>query len=170
MDQWHWSFLRLLFFIGWIGISSFRIHPLYISVLEVEHNKKEKQLEISCRVFTNDFESVLRKIHTERIDLLSPKLHDRMGVLIDSYIQKHLSITTDNKKISMHFVGYEQADESVELYYEVSNIRDVNKLEITDDILYDFQTKQMSLIHITVNGDRKSTRLNNPDKKAVFEF
>ncbi len=160
----------LLFFFGWIVTSSFNIHPLYISVLEIEHNKKEQQLEISCRIFTNDFESTLRKYNREKIDLLSPVLHERMGVLMDGYIQKHLSISCDYKKTTLHFVGYEQVEECIELYYEVSKINEVSKIALTDDILYDFQEKQMSLIHVTVNGERKSTRLNNPDKNAIFEF
>ena len=167
---WQRYFYWVLFFIGWIAISSFESHPLYISVLEIEHNKKEQQLEISCRIFTNDFEATLRKYHKEKIDLLSPKLHDQMGVLMDGYIQKHLSIITNSKKSNLHFIGFEQADESVELYYEVTAISDVKSISVNDDILYDAQPKQMSLIHVTVNGERKSTRLNNPDSKADFEF
>jgi len=172
MHQHPWLryFYLVLFFLGWLAISSFQSHPLYISVLEIEHNKKEQQLEISCRIFTNDFEASLRKNHQGKIDLLSPKLHEQMGLLMDGYIQKHLSIISDNKKTNLHFIGYEQADESVELYYEVNGIGNIKSLSVTDDILYDFQPKQMSLIHVIANGERKSTRLNNPDSKAVFEF
>ena len=30
-------------------------HPIYVSVTEIEHNAAEKTLEISCRIFTDDF-------------------------------------------------------------------------------------------------------------------
>ena len=36
-------------------------HPLYISVTEINHNSKDKILEVSCKIFTNDFETVLEK-------------------------------------------------------------------------------------------------------------
>ena len=44
-------------------------HPLYISVTEISHNPKDKILEISCKVFTNDFEAVLEKMSGSRVDL-----------------------------------------------------------------------------------------------------
>ncbi|MEI8059397.1 MAG: DUF6702 family protein, partial [Ferruginibacter sp.] len=32
-------------------------HPLFVSVTEIEHNAKDKTLEISCKIFTDDFEN-----------------------------------------------------------------------------------------------------------------
>ena len=31
------------------------LHPYYISVVEINHNPTDKTLEISCKIFTNDF-------------------------------------------------------------------------------------------------------------------
>ena len=43
-------------------------------------------------------------------------------------------------------------------------------LDITDNILFEYKKEQISIIHAIVNGNRKSTKLNNPDEKASFEF
>jgi Domain of unknown function (DUF6702) len=37
-------------------------HPLYISVTEINHNAKDRILEVSCKIFTNDLETVLEKM------------------------------------------------------------------------------------------------------------
>ena len=29
-------------------------HPIFVSVTEIEHNNKDKTLEISCKIFTDD--------------------------------------------------------------------------------------------------------------------
>jgi hypothetical protein len=35
-------------------------HPIYVSVTEIQHNAKDKTLEISCKIFTSDFEAILK--------------------------------------------------------------------------------------------------------------
>ena len=37
-------------------------HPIYVSVTEIEHNAKDKTLEISCKIFTDDFEKTLAQL------------------------------------------------------------------------------------------------------------
>ena len=43
-------------------------------------------------------------------------------------------------------------------------------IDIDDDILYSYKKEQMGIIHVTVNGERKSTRLLNPQRKAQVTF
>ena len=35
-------------------------HPIFVSVTEIEHNAKDKTLEISCKIFTDDLEKIDR--------------------------------------------------------------------------------------------------------------
>jgi hypothetical protein len=41
---------------------------------------------------------------------------------------------------------------------------------VINDLLYEYLPQQMEIMHVTVNGERKSSRLNNPDSKAEFTF
>ncbi len=42
-------------------------HPFYVSVTEISHNAKDKTLEISCKLFSSDFETVLEKwVHMKK--------------------------------------------------------------------------------------------------------
>lgn len=36
-------------------------HPFHVSVIEINHNAADKTLEISCKIFTDDFEKILAK-------------------------------------------------------------------------------------------------------------
>ena len=47
-------------------------HPLYISVTEMEHNVTDKNLEISCKIFTDDFEKTLASVFRAKVDLTAP--------------------------------------------------------------------------------------------------
>ena len=46
----------------WLAILGFvSLHPFHVSTTEINQNAKDKILEISCRIFTDDFESILEK-------------------------------------------------------------------------------------------------------------
>ena len=153
-----------------LGNGGGKVHPIYMSVTEIEHNAKEKTLEISCRIFTNDFESTLRQGNKGFIDLINPKYKAAMNKLVNDYIQKHLSIQVDGRAVALQFLGYEQQEDAINSFFQVNNITSVKKIAITDNILYEYKTEQISLLHVTVNGNRKSTKIVNPEEKASLEF
>ena len=145
-------------------------HPVYMSVTEIEHNAKDKTLEISCKIFTDDFEKTLRQNYKGIVDLINPKDKAAMDKLVSAYVQKHLLIKADGKPVALQFIGYEQQEEGINSYYQVNNIPSVKKIEITDNILYEYKDQQISLLHVTVGGNRKSTKMVNPEEKVSLEF
>ncbi|MBL0181811.1 MAG: hypothetical protein IPP96_05730 [Chitinophagaceae bacterium] len=147
-----------------------QVHPIFVSVTEIEHNAKDKTLEISCKIFTDDFEKTLRQQYNTHIDLLNPKEKAAMEKLVSDYVLKHLTVKADGKLTTLQYLGYEQQEEGIESYYQVNNIPSVKKIEVTDNILFEYKKEQISIIHVIVNGNRKSTKLVNPDEKASFEF
>lgn len=146
------------------------LHPLFISVTEMEHKQKEKTVEISCKIFTDDFEKTLRMNTKEKVDLLNPALKSQMEKLVNSYIQKHLIIQIDLRQVAMKFLGYEQQEEGITSYFQVDNIASIKKIQVFNNLLYEFNIQQMGIIHAIVNGNRKSSKLNNPEANALFEW
>jgi len=145
-------------------------HPIFMSVTEIEHNSKDKTLEISCKVFTDDLEKTLRQTYKGTVDLINPKDKAAMNKLVSDYVQQHLSITADGKKTALQFIGYEHQEEGILSYFQVNNITAVKKIAIVNNILYEYKQEQIGIIHVTVDGNRKSTKLNNPEDKCSFEF
>ena len=145
------------------------LHPIHISVVEINHNAIDKTLEISCRIFTDDFERVLAQNYKARVDLINPD-RKAMDKLISDYMKAHLSIRTDGKPVIFSYLGFEREDEVVNTYLQVDNITTLNKIELVDKLMHDLFTDQTNLIHITSGGKRKSTKLDYPEKEAVFSF
>ena len=145
-------------------------HPFHVSVIEINHNATDKTLEVSCKIFTDDFEKTLRKAYKTQVDLLQPKDKTAMNKLVSDYVQKHLQLKVDGKAVALQFLGYEQQEEGIVSFYQVNNIAAVKKLDVTDNILFEYKKEQMNILHITVNGNKKSTKLVNPEEKASFVF
>lgn len=160
---------KWLIFFSLTAFSTFH-HPVFVSVTEINYNATSKTLEISCKIFTDDFEQILRQQNKTTIDLLNPAFKNLMNPLVNNYIQKHLKIAVDNKKCTLQFLGFEQQEEGIISYYQVNDIVSVKKISVTDNILYDAKPQQMQIIHVMVKGERKSSRLNNPEETAGFEF
>jgi ribosomal protein L23 len=145
-------------------------HPFYVSVTQIEENTKESILEVSCRIFTDDFEKTLRMHYTNHIDLLNPPDKAKMNQLINDYITKHLSISIDEKRHPLQFVGYEKNEEAVECYFQVNNISVKKNISVFNNLLFEYKPEQINIVHVTVKGKRKSRQLINPDAKVNFEF
>ncbi|MBA2251013.1 MAG: hypothetical protein H0W12_12575 [Chitinophagaceae bacterium] len=146
------------------------LHPFFVSVTEIEQNTKDKTLEISCKIFTDDFEKTLRQNCKCFADLLHPKNKTATDKLVTDYIKKHLQIEVDGKKMELHFIGYEQEEEAVRIYFQVDNVETVQHIEITDNLLFDYKKEEINMLHVTVKGTRKSRELTNPEDKVQFSF
>lgn len=166
----HFLFKWLL--VGGLAVStlSASYHPIFVSVTEIEHNAKDKTLEISCKIFTDDFEQTLRKIYNRNVDLLNPVDKNAMNKLVSTYIQKHLQINVDDKRVPLQFLGYQQDEEGIISFFQANGIPAIKKLGITNNILYEYKKEQMGIIHITMHGKKQSTKLLNPEEQADFSF
>jgi hypothetical protein len=145
-------------------------HPFHVSVIEINHNAADKTLEISCKIFTDDFEKALAQNYRTKVDLINPTDKKAMDTLVKKYITSHLSISADGNLVKFSYLGFERESEAVYSYVQVDNIQSVKKIELTNNLMYDFFTDQVNLMHVIVAGNRKSTKLNYPDKQALFSF
>jgi len=146
------------------------LHPLYITVTEINHNGKDKTLEISCKMFTNDFEAVLEKTSHAKVDLSDAKSKAVNDKLIADYVEKHLQLKVDGRPVSLHFIGSEKEEDGTWSYFQVDGISSVKKLDVTNNLLYDGFNQEINIMHASVGGVKKSTRLDYPVSAASFEF
>lgn len=146
------------------------VHPLYVSVTEINHNATDKTLEISCKIFTDDFEKTLGTVYNKKVDLFTPKDKAEADRLVSEYVRKRILVKLDGKDVALEFVGFERENDAVWSYFQAAVPTAPKKVEVSNSILYETYDKQLNLMHVTVGSTRKSTRLNYPDKEAKFEF
>lgn len=152
-----------------IGLLSL-LHPFYVSVTEVRHNEKNKTLEISCRVFFDDFETALENTYEVKIDILKPTDHSQVDRLIDDYLRKHLQLSVDGKPLTLQYIGYEIDEDAAWCYFEAAEVPQVKRIDIRNDVLFAEHRTQTNMIHVLADGKRKSTKLDNPQRSFSFTF
>jgi hypothetical protein len=147
-------------------------HPFFMSVTEMEYNAKEKSVEVICKIFTDDFEKTLRIANAKaKVDLYGTNKKDAtMDKMVNNYISNHLKIAINGKLQNLNYIGFEIIEEAANCYFEIENIASIKNIVIENDLLYEYKKEQFGIMHATVSGKTKSTKIANPTKKASFEF
>lgn len=159
-----------MMFISGKKISAVPLHPFHVSVIEINHNAADKDLEISCKIFTDDFEKLLAKNYKTKVDLANPTNKSAMDSLVKKYIFSHLLIKADNKPTTFQYVGFESENDAINCYIEADGISSVKKVDVSTTLMYDMFDDQTIIIHTSVGGNRKSNKLEYPNKESSFSF
>lgn len=149
-------------------------HPFYLSVTSIKHDSKTKRLNLTCKLFNNDFEDALKKINQTKVDLINGTNKDELNTAIERYFKTHLSIKADGKPTVISLIGFEHEQDAVWCYLESKALSGFKTLEIENSILYDFVKEQTNICEVektTSSGAvTKSSKVSNPEKKMVFTF
>ena len=145
-------------------------HPLHISSTELNYNAKSSTVEVSCRIFTDDFEDLLGKKYNVKPDLSAAAKHKEMDALVNKYMASHLQLGNGGKVIPLSYMGYENDNEAIIIYMESAEVKNLKAIEVSCAVLYDAFDDQTNIFHVTCNGNRKSSKLTYPDKKFVSTF
>jgi hypothetical protein len=144
-------------------------HPFFVSVVEVEYVAKDREVGISCKVFSDDLEKTIESFSKLDIDILKgdKKTNDE---LLKKYFAAHLSIGLDSKTYAPSYLGYENDKDATWIYLEIVNVPAPAKIDVITDILYDYNKSQQNIIHCILEGKRQSYRLQFPEKNASFSI
>jgi len=145
-------------------------HPLHLSSTELNYNAASSTIEVSCRIFTDDFEALLGRKYKVKADLSAAAKHKEMDALIAKYMAANLQLKGNGKALRLNYLGFENDKEAVIVYLESDQVKGLKNLETYCSLLYDLFDDQNNIFHVTVNGNRKSAKLDFPDKKLVSTF
>ena len=148
------------------------LHPIHVSVTEIEFDQTDSALEIMMRVFIDDLElSLKNSLNQPEFDILNPpkgvKLNDVMG----QYLSQHFRISLDGRARPAVYLGHEREGEAFIFYLEVKEVKKWNTISIHNDIIMSTYDDQSNLVHVYVGDKVKSLRLtvNTPADKLTFD-
>lgn len=147
------------------------LHPIHISVTEINYNEKSKSLQITSRIFVDEMELGVRSQRKEpELDILEPKNGVTTKQLVSNYLNAHFKVRIDGKPAKINFLGQEKEDISFVCYLEIENIKKLKTIEVFDDLITEIHDDQSNLVHITYKAPVKSARLTRENTSEVFTF
>lgn len=153
------------------NIASTSVHPYHVSATEIEYNAVQKRLETSCRIFTDDFETVLSGLYKVKADFSDKSLKQQMDSLVKKYIITHLAIRTNGRLLPLQLFGWELDKDAVYVYTTAAATGlDPKNIAVENTILYDLFTDQINIVHFIINSNRQTNKLAYPERKLSFSF
>jgi hypothetical protein len=149
----------------------FILHPIHISVSEINYSEKDKALQITSRIFIDDLELSVRAQRSEpELDLIEPKNGFTTEQMVSEYVLKHFSVKLDDKLQKLKFLGMEREDPALICYIEIENVKRFKSIEVRNDVIMETHDDQSSIVHVTYKGPVKSMRLTKNNPVGILSF
>jgi len=143
-------------------------HKFYVSITQVDYVEEKKSVQITSRIFTDDFERMLRKRYDKTITL------GNNNIAYDAYIKKYLlssiKVSVNGKPAILNFVGKEYEDDITYCYLEIENVRKIKSFEISNRVLFDLFKGQENIVRTKINSKNKSFILTTYEDTGVLNF
>lgn len=151
-------------------LSFVTVHKFYVSVTNIEHSKIDNALQITTRIFIDDFQRVLEERYDFKEELTTEKATEEVEQMMKKYITKKLKIWVNGELKIFKFIGKKYEDDVTICYLEIAGIEKVNSLEIENAILYEIEEDQQNLVHVKINDQRKSLLFVKENDKGLLKF
>ena len=147
------------------------LHDFHVSVCEIEYDEKRKALEVTHRLFLDDLEETLRHWSGDNtIDVMNPPDKSEFQQMLGKYLLEKFSVRVNDKQVDLKFLGAEIEDDVMYCYIDIINIKKLNSIEITNTTLLDLYEDQTNIVHIIVNKETKSLKLDKKNPVDSIEY
>ena len=146
------------------------VHKYYISVTQINYIEESKAVQITSRIFIDDFESLLRERYDENITLAGDDELETANTYIEKYLTEKLEIIINSKKAKLSFIGKEYDVDIMKCYLEIEGVNSIESIEIKNKVLFDLYSDQQNIVKTKINSKQKSFILISQKDKAVLNF
>ena len=132
-------------------------HKFYVSNTLIELNPRSQLMEVTCKLFTDDFERVL---HVNGIKASLANNTDLAAKsVVEDYITQHLKLKIDGVPVQLSFVGFESEADLTYCYFEFMPRQDFTNVFIENTLFFEAIPEQKNLVDVRMNGWQKSAFL-----------
>lgn len=148
------------------------VHKFYVSLTEIRYNAESSTFEISMRIFPDDMDRVLNKIHgisTHLATELEPRGTDS---LVRVYLEEHFSIESDGRPILLSYMGKEPEADAIWCYLESEQVDNPSAIVVHNSILMEEFEDQVNIIQVYAgkwNRGMLLTREHSTDQLKIGE-
>lgn len=146
------------------------VHPIHISVTEIEYDEREKELEIITRIFTDDLELAIREQQNNpELELLKLPAAT-LDELVKPYLLKQLSVMLDGKTQNLNYLGHEQDGDAHVFFIQIQPVKKWKSITIQNQVLLEMYDDQSNIVHVTVREKTRSMRLMRNNEAGTLTF
>ena len=143
-------------FVVWLLFVQATIHPYYVSTLEIVYRPDLAALQITMRVFTDDWQLMLNTRYDKTLRLDPDTDTEQVLTHSADYFKQHLELNLNGTDVTPSVLGREYQDDQLVLYLEVVGVAELQTLAVSNLILFAELEGQQNIIRIKTPTKRKS--------------
>lgn len=150
-----------------LGFVEYKVHPIHISIAEVDYFTDKKEIQVGLRIYTDDLEAAIRKSGVV-LGLDSSKEKTDSDKYLKGFIEADFKITANigNGIGEMKYIGKEYEDAATWLYFTYDVNSDIDNIKILNKVILNIYDDQKNIINFRKN--RKLIKTGQTYKKAKY--
>lgn len=141
------------------------VHPLRLSLCEIEYSSKKQLLTINLKLFLTDVnEAIVFDPNSKELAFCQPNEAVKANQLLMAYVNRFFFVKANNKKIDLKIkskrLGGEGENTALWVYFESKQPTPLTTLEIKNAVFTDLFFDQNNIVYVHHNGESKSLMLN----------
>jgi len=153
-----------------IPLFSFAVHKYYVSLCEIEYIEAQQSLQITLGVTLEDLEFTLNKNSGKRLNLASKTEIENIDSYYKKYLNEHLLFSVNGKSMEYKYIGKEYDGEIARFYLEITDIKELKSIEVTNNILIEDFADQKNIVKIKVKDFNKTFYFTKSNSKSLLKF
>lgn len=148
------------------------VHKFYISVTSVEYSDQDRALQITTRVFIDDFEKLLQERYGIKGNLATKDESPQANEFIGKYLKAKFSLEINGQNVPYDFLGKKYDNDIVILYLEVPAIdfNSIGTISLQNEVLMDMFEEQKNVVHFKLRNQKKSFVLIRENNKGMLNL
>lgn len=148
------------------------VHKFYVSVTNITHSEKDNAIQITSRIFIDDFERVLQERYGFEAKLATKSESKEADDYIEKYLRAKLVVEVNGENASYNFIGREYDTDVMVCYIEVPEVDlpNTTSIQIENEILTDLFDDQQNIVHFKMGGKKKSFVLMKSRTKGMLNL
>jgi hypothetical protein len=141
-------------------------HAFHLSKTDMVFQPKEKTLQITMHLFTDDLEIALEKQGHKSLFVGTEKEKSNANELITNYLQQGFGLTINGNKKAFSFVGKEITTDrqALWIYLEVKNLKNIKSLTVENKVLTEVHSDQKNMVQIMVPSKKANSFVLEKDR------
>ena len=145
------------------------LHPVHVSLLNVDLNPETGKIEIVFKLFSDDIERLIMSKYNVELDITGKVDPGEKIEFINSYIDESFELRINGTKIDhWKYAGNQINEEAIWLYYNNMWTGKMNEVSITNTVLMDFFEDQTNMVIVGWSGKQNGYSLNNKKRDITL--
>lgn len=163
------SFKFLFYILIFIVLSAVSYHRFYTSIFQINYVPQKKMVQITTRIFIDDFNDALKNQYHKTTFLGTNKETQDDINLMKKYVSEKFKLTVNGKFETMNYLSNEKEDNVLICYFKINDISKLKSLKIENTILTEVHSEQQNIIQFNNNGTKSSLLFSGETTKGMLK-